>query len=248
VIYNYDNLSWQILTVGRFFHKEGFFDVKARPYAALSFRVSGTGDFEIGAKRLVTNTGDVLYLPADTPYKVNYSVSESIVIHLEYCNYFEAENICLNNPSRIDRQFRHLFDVWTQQHSVNYAKSVIYYILENIANDQKMSISDTVIANCVHYMDTNFCDPQMDISTVCDTAFISASSLQRGFIKYVGMSPKQYLIQLRMNRALGLLTDDKLSVREICFACGFTDEKYFSRAFKKKYGYPPSKLRESMIV
>ncbi|MBQ8040550.1 MAG: helix-turn-helix transcriptional regulator [Lachnospiraceae bacterium] len=62
------------------------------------------------------------------------------------------------------------------------------------------------------------------------------------------MSPKQYLIQLRMNRALELLTKNEISVKEISFACGFTDEKYFSRAFKKRYGYPPSQLKNNMII
>ena len=37
-------------------------------------------------------------------------------------------------------------------------------------------------------------------------------------------------------------------VKEISFACGFADEKYFSRAFKKRYGYPPSQLKNNMIV
>ena len=54
MIYNFQKLSFQLLTVDRFFHREGFFEVKARPYAALSFRVSGTGTFEIGNTRLIT--------------------------------------------------------------------------------------------------------------------------------------------------------------------------------------------------
>ena len=70
MIHNYENLSFQLLTVDRFFHREGFFDVKARPYAALSFRVSGTGKFEIETKRFTTKPGDVLFLPANIPYKV----------------------------------------------------------------------------------------------------------------------------------------------------------------------------------
>ena len=86
MIYNYDELYFQILTIDPFFHNPGFFDVPARPYAALSFRVSGTGDFEIDGKHLQTRPGDVLFLPANTPYKVNYSVSESIVVHFGYCN------------------------------------------------------------------------------------------------------------------------------------------------------------------
>ena len=248
MIYNFDNLTFQLLTVDHFFHRDGFFDVKARPYAALSFRVCGTGAFEIGTKRIITKQGDVLFLPANTPYKVEYSVSESIVVHFEHCNYLEAENICVGNSLEIGMRFRHLLKVWNQQHSANQAKSIIYDILDKMSNDQKMSISDTAIATCVRYMDAHFCDPKIDIETVCDVAFISVSSLQRAFAKYFGMSPKQYLIQLRMNRALELLTENELSVKEISFVCGFTDEKYFSRAFKKKYGYPPSQFRKQIIV
>ena len=248
MIYNFENLSFQLLTVDRFFHREGFFDVKARPYAALSFRVNGTGAFEIGNTRLIAKPGDVLFLPANTPYKVEYSVSESIVVHFEHCNYFEAENICFENRLEIATRFQRLLEAWNGQHSVNQAKSIIYDILDKMSNDQKTSISDTAVANCVCYMDEHFCDPKLDIETVCGVAFISVSSLQRAFAKYFGMSPKQYLIQLRMNRALELLTENELSVKEISFVCGFTDEKYFSRAFKKKYGCSPSQFRKHLIM
>ena len=248
MIYNFDNLSFQILTVDRFFHKNGIFEVKSRPYAALSFRVNGTGAFEIGNTRLIAKPGDVLFLPANTPYKVEYSVSESIVVHFEHCNYFEAENVCIENRLEIATRFQRLLEAWNGQHSVNQAKSIIYDILDKMSNDQKTSISDTAVANCVCYMDEHFCDPKLDIETVCGVAFISVSSLQRAFAKYFGISPKQYLIQLRMNRALELLTENELSVKEISFACGFTDEKYFSRAFKKKFGYSPSQLKNHMIL
>ena len=42
MIYNFDELAFQVLTVDRFYHHKGTYSVKARPYAALSFRVSGT--------------------------------------------------------------------------------------------------------------------------------------------------------------------------------------------------------------
>jgi len=248
MIYNFDDLSFQILTVDRFFHQKGVFEVKPRPYAALSFRVSGTGKFEIGTKRFTTKPGDVLFLPANIPYKVEYSVSESIVVHFDQCNYSEVENICLENSSTINIGFENLLEVWNKKRSINQAKSIIYDILDKMSNDQKISIDNTAVSNCVRYIDAHFCDPKVYIETVCGVAFISVSSLQRAFAKYFGMSPKQYLIQLRMNRALELLTENELSVKEISFVCGFTDEKYFSRAFKKKYGYSPSLFRKHMIV
>jgi AraC-like DNA-binding protein len=49
-----------------------------------------------------------------------------------------------------------------------------------------------------------------------------------------------------MNRALSLLAQGTLSVGEISDACGFSDEKYFSRAFKKVYGYPPSHFKSNV--
>ena len=243
MIYNFENLSFQILTVDSFRHKKGVFNVKARPFAAFSYRVSGTGSFEIGAKRFVTKPGDVLFLPADTPYKVEYSVSESIVVHFEHCNYFEVENICFESSAKIKHAFEQLLKAWKTERSINQSKSIIYDILDKIANEQKELINDETIANCVRYMAEHYSNPRLDVETLCGISFMSVSSLQRAFTKHFAMSPKQYLIQLRMDHALELLTKRELSIKEISFACGFTDEKYFSRAFKKIYGYPPTQLR-----
>ena len=50
------------------------------------------------------------------------------------------------------------------------------------------------------------------------------------------------------NRALELLIANELSIRDIAFACGFSDEKYFSRAFKNQYGYPPSQMKKHISM
>ena len=247
MIYNFDNLSFGLLTVDRFFHREGFYEVKARPYAALSFRVSGTGAFEIGTKRFITKPGDVLFLAANTPYKVEYSVSKSIVVHFDQCNYSESESMRVENSAKIKLCFENLLEAW-QKRSVNRSKAIIYDILDKISSNQKESINDTAVESCVRYMEEHYRDSDMDIEALCAISFISASSLQRAFMKHLEMSPKQYLIRLRMNRALELLAKNELSVKEIAFACGFKDEKYFSRAFKKRYGHSPSRLKNNMII
>jgi AraC-like DNA-binding protein len=233
------------MAIFRFTHKEGVFQVNARPFAALSFRKNGTGSFEIGGKSFTTRQGDVLFIPADTPYRVEYSVSDIIVVHLENCNYFEPENITLQNPAAIAHRFEHLLEAWSERHSVNQAKSAIYDILERIATDKETSIDHTAFANCLRYVNANFCDPALNIETICQRGFMSASSLQRAFREHLGLSPKQYLDKQRMNKAFELLADGGTSVKETAYACGFTDEKYFSRAFKKKYGYPPSQLQNN---
>lgn len=248
MIYNFDDLSFQILTVDRFFHKAGVFEVKARPHAAFSFRVSGMGRFEVANKSFTVKEGDVLFLPANTPYKVEYSVSESIVVHFIDCNYDETENISLENQAAIEVRFNRLLESWREKRSVNAVKAGVYEILERISNDKKMAMSNTAFANRVRYMEEHFCDPELDIEAVCRFGFMSASSMQRAFLEHFGISPKQYLTKLRMNRALALLAEGNCSVKEIAEACGFRDEKYFSRAFKKKYGYPPSHFSKKLFV
>lgn len=248
MIYNFDGLSFQILTIDRFLHNEGTYSVKARPYAALSFRVSGKGDFTIGDKNLSVKPGDVLFIPANLPYEVEYSVSESIVIHLESCNYCEAEAFFVEDPYELSLLFLRLLEEWQERHSVNGAKSSVYGILEKIERDKMVSIEKTAFARCLQYIETNFGDPSLDIGAVCNEGFISVSSLQRAFLQHFGMSPMQYVIKLRMDKALGLLMKNRLSVKEISSLCGFSDEKYFSRAFKKRYGYPPSRLHDHITV
>ena len=70
MLYGFDELEFQILTVSRFVHKAGIFEVKARPFAAFSLRVSGEARFEVEGRGFRSDAGDVLFLPADTPYKV----------------------------------------------------------------------------------------------------------------------------------------------------------------------------------
>lgn len=179
---------------------------------------------------------------------MEYSSSESIVVHMEFCNYCEAENFFFENVTSIAGRFQHLLDIWNERRSVNQAKSILYDIFDRIERDQNTSMSSTAFSACVRYMDEHFCEADLNIEKICHLEFISVSTLQRAFGEYFGVSPKQYLIKLRMNHAFELLAEDRLSVREVAAACGFTDEKYFSRAFKKKYGYSPSQLRERITV
>jgi AraC-like DNA-binding protein len=248
MIYNFDALEFKPITVGSYLHKDGYFDVKARPYASLSFRTKGEGVFEVQGKQINVTEGDILFMPSDTPYKAEYLSSESIVVHLEGCNYFEAEGIVLQNVRQIENCFGNLLTCWNDRHSVNQAKSIIYDILEKISENKTTVIGDTVFADCLTYINSHFCDPEVDIKKICEHGFISVSSLQRKFHEHFEMSPKQYLIKLRMNRAMELLIADELSVREIAFACGFSDEKYFSRAFKDRYGYPPLYMKKHILI
>ncbi|WGQ11153.1 helix-turn-helix transcriptional regulator [Pedobacter gandavensis] len=57
----------------------------------------------------------------------------------------------------------------------------------------------------------------------------------------------QHVIELRMHHGLKLLLTTQKTIREISVSVGYDDHKYFSRAFKKKFGIPPNEIRISTI-
>ncbi|TNJ66244.1 helix-turn-helix transcriptional regulator [Paenibacillus hemerocallicola] len=66
------------------------------------------------------------------------------------------------------------------------------------------------------------------------------------FHKYTGISPMNYLIEYRMNRAQEMLQDPSSSVRDIAGCVGYTDAYYFSRLFKKRKGIAPNEVKSGV--
>lgn len=75
--------------------------------------------------------------------------------------------------------------------------------------------------------------------------FVSASSLNRKIKALTGLTPIQYIRAFQMTRASKLLTETELTIAEIARQTGFTDQRYFSRIFKKEKGKTPTSYRKS---
>jgi AraC-like DNA-binding protein len=84
----------------------------------------------------------------------------------------------------------------------------------------------------------------IDMTSIAAQIGISASRLNDVFKKYTGMTPYQYFIHIKINKAESLLEDEGVSVQYAAAKLGFDDPYYFSRLFKNKTGVAPSKWRE----
>ena len=78
---------------------------------------------------------------------------------------------------------------------------------------------------------TNVCE-------LCEVFFISPSTLNRWFVKYLKVTPKTYLETIKLSEAKKMLCTGK-SVTDTCFDCGFSDLSHFIRVFKRKFGMTP---------
>jgi len=72
---------------------------------------------------------------------------------------------------------------------------------------------------------------------------VSYSWFRSTFVAHTGLSPHQYLLELRLVRARNLLAETNLSVKEIAMQTGFEDEHYFSRLFRRKMNLTPGQFR-----
>ncbi len=88
------------------------------------------------------------------------------------------------------------------------------------------------------YIYENYAEP-ITLEDIAKAAYISRSEAGRCFRKFMNCSPIDALIQYRLQVAHRLLSEKTLSLQEVCFACGFNSVNYFSRQFKKFYGYTP---------
>ena len=77
---------------------------------------------------------------------------------------------------------------------------------------------------------------------------ISYSYFRHLFEDFCQEAPHQFLLQCRLQKAAYMLITNDLQVREIAASCGFNDEFYFSRVFKKYYGIPPLAYRKEYNI
>ena len=90
----------------------------------------------------------------------------------------------------------------------------------------------------VHY------NEQLSLEQIADSASISTRECIRSFQNTLGMAPKQYLLQVRIQKACRLLETSEMRIMEIGEQCGFQEQSYFTKIFRRETGYSPGKYRK----
>lgn len=87
---------------------------------------------------------------------------------------------------------------------------------------------------------------QWTLDDICKIANISKSKLFSSFRDVVKQTPLEYLIHIRIQHAMELLKTTELTVSEISYKVGFSNNNYFSRQFKKIVGKTPSNYKQGL--
>jgi AraC family transcriptional regulator len=91
----------------------------------------------------------------------------------------------------------------------------------------------------------NHLDQNLGLEELAAIAQLSQYHFSRTFKRSTGMSPHQYVIQQRVERAKLLLREKKMSICEVAIACGFTHQSHLNRHFKRLTGVTPKTFIKS---
>jgi AraC family transcriptional regulator len=104
-------------------------------------------------------------------------------------------------------------------------------------------LSDAKLTLIKDYINTHL-DLDLKLTELSTIAQISPYHFLRLFKKSVGITPHQYILQQRIDRAKYLLQSSNLDISEIAFRVGFCDSSHLTRCFKNSLGKTPSQWRQ----
>ena len=93
------------------------------------------------------------------------------------------------------------------------------------------------------YLDDHL-DHPVTLAELAAVASLSQRQLTELFRRCFDMSPKQYLLEQRMQQAWRLLRDSRLPVQQVGERCGYASLSGFSARFSSHFGYSPSAFRQ----
>ncbi len=102
------------------------------------------------------------------------------------------------------------------------------------------------VASVISHIENHYQDP-ITLGSLAGLAHMSPNQLLRVFRQATDLSPIDYLIRFRVNKARKLLLETDWSITDIAFRVGFTDSNYFTRQFRKISNITPREFRAHAI-
>lgn len=240
---------------------------KIRSYHLIHFVLHGKGELHINEHIFQLSAGDIFIIPAGKVSYYQASTTDpwcyawisflgiSSQVYLSQLMTSTDDVYIIHNIDTVKYK-EQIFNIIALQDastsSYFQANSVLFHIMSMLFQDINFEESswgkNSVVDEIKYYLDINYAE-KLKLKDVARSFGIHPNYLTRIFHNKYGVSPKQYLINLKLKKAQRLLTTTELSVSVIASSLGFDDQLAFSKIFKKDLNVSPTTFRkESRIL
>ncbi|WP_336786205.1 AraC family transcriptional regulator [Paenibacillus sp. MMO-177] len=155
----------------------------------------------------------------------------------------------LRNRSKFRDTFLRVVEYWQYRDPIMQLRAQagmmelsILLLEDYLAERPSQSISQQTLNWITSYFSLHI-DQDVRIEDMAKRANLSPSRFNAVFKEQYGVTPHQYLLDMRISHARELLRTTDLSQEQIAAYCGFADVHHFSKSFRKKTGLPPGQYR-----
>lgn len=218
-----------------------------RNFDALSFRFEADAVLSAAGQEIRLSDNSVSYVPSNVKYKRSSDVDKLVVIHFKSFNYHSdrLQYFMPENAEKYKKLFTEILDCWNKK-DISYkneCSALFSKILAEMYKDNPPFLNNKKIYDSILFMQKNCLSKEFSVKEAAKQSFVSETYFRKLFKEEIGISPKRYVINRRIDYAKALIIAGYFSVGEIADMCGYNDEKHFSTEFKKEVGVSPSKYK-----
>ncbi len=232
-----------------------------RDFYVLHFIVSGRGYFKVKGSVFELKKGDCFIVPAGCVFEYYAEPTDPYEYYWVGFNGVNSEEImqnlgflndCYVRPAEDFDTMKQLmvelcdYDENSKQnylHILGNFYTVLGYLADKNPIFEASASSSSIMKKLMIFIENNYAD-DITVENMAEYVNLHRSNVYRLFKNSYNTSPQKFLADYRIDRALYLLKNTRMSIKEIAYATGFADPSYFCKMFKKKHLKTPQEARK----
>ena len=235
-----------------------FWGMGIRPHYIIHYVVSGKGYLHCEGRDYTIGEGQIFVTFPWTVIK--YEADRKDPWHYSWINFYGSEaeeifsklGISIQNPVFSMKNGDEVLEIMRKmptergadlEQNLNFSALLYNFMSLLLKNAESQEHGENIYLTAAkRYIRSHYFE-DITVEKIASYVGISRKYLFAIFKNYLGVSPKDYIVNYRIKRAAEFLDDESLRVGNIAYSVGYTDPLTFSKMFKKQTGKSPGKWK-----